>query len=323
MQAARRSHHAGRARATCMCLGSSARPGTSIVGPGGPMAVTLLDVLPWRIGPAVVRCLGPTEEDNRVIVNRGTDARKLVVLLGWGGARQRHLSRVRQFYLEQGFVVVSYISPMSRFVDGSLSESDIAELASSVGRESSQINSNSFYVHLHSNNGTFVWGALMLALQESTPHVLSELSGIIWDSAPRMELRPPGLVFQALGFTFPCIPIMLRKSQYAHPLWTPALFLYFLVKMMQARLRPVGKFGFAQLRDVVLHGMPGRAPQLYVYSSGDRLVTRADVEAYISLQRQRGMHISTKRFADTPHVQHFLRREAEYTSALKGFLGIA
>lgn len=286
------------------------------------MAVSLRDALPWNIADSVDRSLRPTDTDNSVTFDKSTDDLKLVVLLGWGGALQKHLSRIRQFYIDERYAVVSYISPMSCFLCGGLIEKDIAELAKIIQRELPRVRQKTFHVHLHSNNGTFVWGALLLALQEFAPEALPALTSVVLDSAPRMDPKPPNLLMQAIGFTFPCIPILLRRNQYVHPVWTPALFFYFLLKLLWMRMKPLvgGRFGFAQVREAVLCGMPAATPQLYIYSTKDKLISSAAVEDFISKQRTRGVQVSAKLFTDTPHVQHFLRKEAEYKDALQKFL---
>eukprot|EP00928_Gymnodinium_smaydae_P019743 TRINITY_DN17595_c0_g1_i1.p1 TRINITY_DN17595_c0_g1~~TRINITY_DN17595_c0_g1_i1.p1 ORF type:complete len:338 (+),score=67.92 TRINITY_DN17595_c0_g1_i1:151-1164(+) len=256
---------------------------------------------------------------------------RLVLVLGWGGALQRHLARLREFYLNGQFAVISYISPMACYLQGGLVEADIVELAACLRREVANVRRKALHVHIHSNNGTFVWGALMLELQKSAPEVLDALSGLVLDSAPRLEPRargPPGIVKQALGFTFPCVPLVVKQNRYVHPVWTPALFFFFLARLTWQRLwQPARqraeeqRYKFAEVREALLHGIPTRVPQLYIYSAGDRLISANAVEEYMALQRQRGVKVVARRFEDTPHVQHFLRRAGGYKDALRAFLG--
>merc|ERR1712007_275978 len=100
---------------------------------------------------------------------------------------------------------------------------------------------------------------------------------------------------------------MLRRSQYVHPVWTPALFLYFLIRMAWMRLNPstARRFQLANVKDAVLFGMPSTVPQLYIYSAKDKLITSAAVEDFMAMQQKRGVRITTKRFDDAPHIQHF------------------
>lgn len=286
------------------------------------MAVSLLDALPWRISGAVERCLQPTVADNSVHIEHCEDAERLVIVLGWGGALQKHLAKLRNFYLSERYIVISYISPMSCFFDHGLIESDIEELSRSLHQELIRVRRKTFHVHLHSNNGTFVWGSLMLALRESSPDTFSALTGIVLDSAPRVGLKPPSLISQALGFTFACIPIMLRRNQYVHIIWTPALFFFLLFKFLTMYLKvPTHRrFMFDAIQNAVVLNMPVDVPQLYIYSTKDLLISSHAVEEYIAGQRKRGMAVSVKRFSDTPHVQHFLRKEVEYKEALRSFL---
>jgi len=273
----------------------------------------------------VRRSLGPTAEDNEVKVERNPDfdSEKLVVVLGWGGARQKHLSRIRQFYSSSGYVVISYISPMSCFLRGHLDERNILGLASAIGTEVASFKRQVFHIHLHSNNGIMVLAGLMLVLKEATPEVYECLHGIVLDSAPRVPETPPSLVMTALGVTFPAVPIILQRNTYIHPVWTPALFVFFLVRFLWMRLTNSAhlshRFSLAPLRKVLLAGLP-LVPQLYIYSMADKLITAPNVEAFMARQRRLGAEVSAKKFDNTPHVQHFLRREHEYKEALTAFL---
>lgn len=288
------------------------------------MAVSLFDALPWRIAGAVDRSLRATAVDNSVFIEKGAACQRLIVLLGWGGALQKHLSRVKAFYLSEGFVVASYISPMSCFLQGGLNEQDVVELADTIVRELPLVARKTFHVHLYSNNGTVVWGALMLALKESSPDVFVALMGVVLDSAPRVGPSQPWLVKQAFAMTFPCISIMLKRNQYMHPVWTPTLFFYFVYKMLWLRLKPAARrFGFSYIWEAVLFGMPTTTRQLYIYSTKDHLISSAAVEDFISRQKKRGVPVTAQVFHDTPHVQHFLRKETEYKEAVLRFLDAA
>eukprot|EP00929_Paragymnodinium_shiwhaense_P049908 TRINITY_DN25168_c0_g1_i1.p1 TRINITY_DN25168_c0_g1~~TRINITY_DN25168_c0_g1_i1.p1 ORF type:complete len:218 (+),score=31.76 TRINITY_DN25168_c0_g1_i1:105-758(+) len=212
---------------------------------------------------------------------------------------------------------------MSCFLAGAMRDDDVADLVSQTSLELSKLKTQRFHVHLHSNNGTFVWAALLQAFQQTAPGALQSLRGIVFDSAPRLTYGgQDSIVALAFGFTFPAVPIILRRNVYVHPIWTPALFIYFLVKFIGLRLRATQarKFTLAALKETLVSGMPTNVPQLYVYSKKDQLISSSAVEEYIAMQKKNGVTVSWKLFDDTPHVQHFLRREADYREVLKTFL---
>jgi hypothetical protein len=57
--------------------------------------------------------------DNQVVINRPLTTSKpsltTVIILGWGGARRRHLRRLEEWYLSQGVATLSYSAPFSVF----------------------------------------------------------------------------------------------------------------------------------------------------------------------------------------------------------------
>jgi len=80
-------------------------------------------------------------------------------------------------------------------------------------------------------------------------------------------------------------------------------------------------FALQHLRCALLEGMPTNIPQLYIYSTADKLISANAVESFISRQKANGVKVTAKRFTDTPHVQHYLRKEVEYKQALQSFVG--
>lgn len=77
----------------------------------------------------------------------------------------------------------------------------------------------------------------------------------------------------------------------------------------------------------VRHPMP--AAELFIYSRRDVLVKAKDTERYIyaraasPYEGSRVQHVFAHRFADTPHVCHFLKAPEEYGAVLERFLAFA
>ena len=61
-------------------------------------------------------------------------------------------------------------------------------------------------------------------------------------------------------------------------------------------------------------------PQLYIYSSADRVIPADSVESFIKEQRQAGREVRACNFVSTPHVDHFRNDPKLYTSQLSQFL---
>lgn len=66
-------------------------------------------------------------------------------------------------------------------------------------------------------------------------------------------------------------------------------------------------------------GQP-RCPQLYIYSSADKVIPAGSVESFIKEQQRSGREVRACNFISTPHVDHFRHDPKLYTSQLTQFL---
>ena len=66
-------------------------------------------------------------------------------------------------------------------------------------------------------------------------------------------------------------------------------------------------------------GQPS-CPQLYIYSSADRVIPAGSVESFIEKQRRAGHEVRACNFVFTPHVDHFRNDPKLYTTQLSQFL---
>lgn len=64
---------------------------------------------------------------------------------------------------------------------------------------------------------------------------------------------------------------------------------------------------------------PG-CPQLYMYSSADRVIPADSVESFVDAQRKAGHDVRACNFVSSPHVDHFRNDPKMYTSQLNQFL---
>ena len=63
-----------------------------------------------------------------------------------------------------------------------------------------------------------------------------------------------------------------------------------------------------------------RCPQLYIYSSADKVIPAGSVESFIENQRRNGREVRACNFISTPHVDHFRNQPELYSSQLTGFM---
>jgi len=64
-------------------------------------------------------------------------------------------------------------------------------------------------------------------------------------------------------------------------------------------------------------------PQLYLYSEGDPLVPPSHVEQYMKVQESRGVEVSSYKWRDSGHCEHFRRYPHEYAFQISTFISKA
>lgn len=79
---------------------------------------------------------------------------------------------------------------------------------------------------------------------------------------------------------------------------------------------------YRRLSDVLglLTSKQPSCPQLYIYSSADRVIPAGQVESFIEKQRKSGREVRACNFVSTPHVDHFRNDPKLYSSQLTQFL---
>jgi pimeloyl-ACP methyl ester carboxylesterase len=63
-----------------------------------------------------------------------------------------------------------------------------------------------------------------------------------------------------------------------------------------------------------------KCPQLYIYSSADRVIPAKSVESFVESQRRAGHEVRACDFVSSPHVDHYRSNPELYTSQLTEFM---
>ncbi|XP_058097822.1 uncharacterized protein LOC131242887 [Magnolia sinica] len=267
-------------------------------------------------------------------------SRTVVVLLGWLGAKQRHLKRYADWYTSRGFHAVTFTFPMADIISyqlGGKAEQQldllVNHLASWVGEE----HGKNLVFHTFSNTGWLTYGVLLEKFQKQDPSLTERIKGCIVDSAP---VAAPDPQVWASGFS----AAFLKKQSIAtkgllnsndsgvevlvgtqtavepKPAVAEAALLVVLEKFFEVvlNLPPVNR----RLSDVLdrLSLEQPKCPQLYIYSSADRVIPVKSVESFIEDQRRAGHEVRACDFVSSPHVDHFRNHPSLYTSQLTAFL---
>lgn len=216
---------------------------------------------------------------------KATHVRKVVLVLGWGGSKQRNLRRLLDYYDSRAVDSLSFIMPMGvpQFLRDYYERQVAAELAQR-GVESLHA------VHSYSNNGAWVYASLCQKANDETLRpwlrlALPPVRRVVLDSAPSSEFfsaEHPSALREARLYVPVVTSVLLQRAQYQHwwvsPLalaaLVPAMLLSRAMQRLQAALPALGLRLVPDLPALhrYLRDKTPSVPTLLMYTSGDRLV---------------------------------------------------
>ncbi|KQJ93172.1 hypothetical protein BRADI_3g03050v3 [Brachypodium distachyon] len=268
----------------------------------------------------------------------------LVVLLGWLGARQKHLRRYADLYRGRGVGSVRFVVPVRELVGldlGRRVERRVADLAAEIAAWCDADRRRTLLFHTFSNTGWLAYGAVLENLQ-SRADIIERIRGCIVDSAPVLEIRPEvwaagfsaAMLKKSSSLTGPSSDFLdgstlngaLNKvnsvSELTRPSWGETFLLSTLQKFFEIVLHlPDVNQRLRKVLAVLSEKQPS-CPQFYLYSSADRVIPAECVESFIGMQRSRGLSVSAYDFVSSPHVDHYRSFPHLYSAKIDEFLKI-
>uniref|UniRef100_A0A0V0IHH8 Putative transmembrane protein 53-B-like n=1 Tax=Solanum chacoense TaxID=4108 RepID=A0A0V0IHH8_SOLCH len=262
----------------------------------------------------------------------------LVVLLGWLGAKQKHLKRYAEWYASRGYHVITFTFPMSEILSyqvGGKAEQDIEMLVNHLADWLEEEHGKNLVFHTFSNTGWLTYGVILEKFQKQDHALMRRIKGCIVDSAP---VAAPDPQVWASGFSAAFlkknsvatkrimtlndrdVTIEAKTSVETKPAVTEAALLLVLEKFFEVVLNlPTVNRRLSDVLDLLTSRQPS-CPQLYIYSSADRVIPAVSVESFVEEQRRIGRDVRACNFVSTPHVDHFRNDPELYTSQLTQFL---
>lgn len=267
-------------------------------------------------------------------------SRTVVVLLGWLGAKQKHLNRYAELYTSRGFHVITFTFPMTEILSyqfGGKAEEHVDLLVNHLADWLEEEHGKNLVFHTFSNTGWLTYGVILEKFKKQDPSLMGRIRGCIVDSAP---VAAPDPQVWASGFS----AAFLKKHSVAtkgtissnesgmnvsvgskevvepKPAVTEAALLLVLEKFFEVVLNlPKVNRRLSDVLGLLSSGQPS-CPQLYIYSSADRVIPAGSVESFIEEQRKAGREVRACNFVSTPHVDHFRNDPKLYTLQLTQFL---
>lgn len=282
-------------------------------------------------------------EPNSIDVTGSSDcssakSRTVVVLLGWLGAKQKHLKRYAEWYTSRGFHAITFTFPMAEILSyqvGGKAEGHIDLLVNHLADWLEEEHRKNLVFHTFSNTGWLTYGAILEKFQKQDCSLMSRIRGCIVDSAPAAAPDPQ---VWASGFSAAFLKkhsvatkgvtsssesglqVLAESGVEPKPAVTEAALLLVLEKFFEVVLNlPTVNRRLSDVLGVLSTRQPS-CPQLYIYSSADRVIPAGSVESFIEEQRRAGHEVRACNFVSTPHVDHFRNDPKLYTSQLTQFL---
>ncbi|GMH10894.1 hypothetical protein Nepgr_012735 [Nepenthes gracilis] len=267
-------------------------------------------------------------------------SRTVVVLLGWLGAKQKHLNKYAEWYASKGFHAITFTFPMSEILSYQIAgkaEQDVALLVNHLEDWLEEEHGKNIVFHTFSNTGWLTYGVILEKFQIRDPSLLSRIRGCIVDSAPVAAADPQ---VWASGFSAAFLKkqsiatkghtisqestkegsMFIKPAVEQKPSVTETALLVILEKFFEVVLNlPMVNRRLSDVLGLLSSRQPS-CPQLYIYSSADRVIPSQSVETFIEKQRRSGHEVRACNFISTPHVDHFRNDPQLYTLQLTQFL---
>ncbi|GLJ19465.1 hypothetical protein SUGI_0351440 [Cryptomeria japonica] len=236
-----------------------------------------------------------------------------VVLLGWLGSQQKHLRKYADWYNARGFHAVTFVIPTNdllSFKPGEKAEHHIEnfaqELASWMSGKEDDGRERHVMFHIFSNTGWLSYGVILekfLMLGD----FYDKIKGCVIDSAPEPEPNPQ---VWALGFSAALLKKpnrlmhltsengvenspkndsnVIKSTEQTDPPLSEVALLAILEKFFSVVLKlSYVERRLAEVTSILSKNQPP-CPQLYIYSSADKVIPAESVESFIKGQRKEG-----------------------------------
>ncbi|XP_052873487.1 uncharacterized protein LOC128278798 [Anopheles cruzii] len=227
--------------------------------------------------------------------------RPLVLIFSWLQATEKHLSKYAEFYLEQGFEVLSvHITPWQLVwpVNGS------QKVAADVVKF---LLNNDFPegIVLHGFSvGGYLWGECLVRLNADVAgrRTLEKICGQVWDSLADITEIPVGVPHAVLPRNPTLQGVLRNYINYHLKLFHDEATQYY-VKCTQ-----------------LFHHEPARCPALLLVSKTDPVGTETANRRLCGIWESVGVKTTLKCWDKSPHVGHFHNHRDEYVELLHAHL---
>ncbi|XP_038049426.1 transmembrane protein 53-like [Patiria miniata] len=256
---------------------------------------------------------GDGNSDNPALSDR---KEPVVILLGWLGCEDRHLSKYSAIYHSIGFTTVRYTVPRELILTPSPAKLKVVarkvlELVFDLGLEE-----NVVFFHVFSNGGCFLYR-----------YITQYLHNPAYEGGELASIKVGGCVFDSA----PCdtdllthIKVRNRQDKTSGFFMRIVYTLLLLLGTLLSFFVPVSWSGNIpqELRSFMsdMKSDPSRYPQLFLYSKEDPVCNWRKVDDVVEARRKKYVEVQQVCWETAPHCRLLLAHPDEYIQNCKDFV---
>lgn len=238
----------------------------------------------------------------------------VVVLLGWGGCKERHLSKYSNIYGSQGCTTLMFIAPTEMLISlnsRKILSSNAKKLVNLL--EEMDLIERPLFFHCFSNGGALMYDLIREVLLRRDE--IYNIRGCIFDSGPA-EIR--------LAYVCRMLSSIIPSESYRRYIQAIVIFLrlyaiyaynwildYFIDNQDALRRQSVWQS--------LVHE-PNICPQLFLFSRDDDVCHYKSIQKFIQLRKDKDVVVDFYMWDQTPHVSHFRYYPDQYERIILDFI---
>lgn len=255
---------------------------------------------------------------------KNSNTKDIIILLGWGGAKQKNFKRILNFYQTRDVTVVSCVMPqfVPTFVKN-FYESEIARVVQKIKDDDMTLPSK-LYGHTFSNNGA--WTLATLCQRPDLP----PFDKLLIDSAPAFSFKRISISEEVRIIARVMTSVVLRRPEYEHPVISPLVKSVLFIAIPIWRLTNVVQKVIDEdilpdylMLNIFMRDKSPNVPTYFIYSDGDALVPSYLIREFKKHLEDRNVLTFERVYCeDVPHVSAFFKYPEEYKEILDSFFDL-